>query len=130
MADKLSKEFSGIIHGIGRERENRIIAGKPKLTVAQIFLMDGNWEIFKEHREIIGKPLRQEEIEEVEKMLRCKDPRYGFVTYVCLGCGIQKIIGFCCNSRLCTYCGYRHAREYAARLTDRCELQANLRQHF
>ena len=99
MADKLSKEFSGIIHGVGRERENRIIAGKPKLTVAQIFLMDGNWEIFKEHREIIGKLLRQEEIEEIEKMLRCKDPRYGFATYVCLDCGTQKIIGFRCISK-------------------------------
>ncbi|MFC1718688.1 hypothetical protein ACFL6S_33860 [Candidatus Poribacteria bacterium] len=30
-----------------------------------------NWKFFKEHREIIGKPLRQEEIEEAEKMLRC-----------------------------------------------------------
>ena len=29
------------------------------------------------------------------------------------------MIGFCCNSRLCTYCGYRHAREYAERLADR-----------
>ncbi len=71
------------------------------------------------NRDIIGKPLRQEEIEEVEKMLRCKDPRYGFATYVCLGCGTQKIIGFSCNGRLCTYCGYRHAREYAAKLADR-----------
>ncbi|MBM3212827.1 hypothetical protein FJZ33_11445 [Candidatus Poribacteria bacterium] len=36
--------------------------------------------------------LRQEEIDEVEKMLRCKDPRYGFATYICLICGRQKII--------------------------------------
>ncbi len=43
-----------------------------KLTVAAIFLIDDNWKVFREHREIIGKPLRQEEIEEVEKMLRCK----------------------------------------------------------
>ncbi len=68
---------------------------------------------------VIGKPLRQEEIEEVEKMLRCKDPRYGFATYVCLACGTQKIVGFSCNGRLCTYCGYRHAREYASKLADR-----------
>ncbi len=119
MATKLSQESNRDIHRIGREREYKIISGKTKLTLAQIFLMDGNWKIFKEHREIIGKPLRQEEIEEVEKMLRCKDPRYGFATYVCLKCGTQKIIGFRCNSRLCTYCGYRHAREYAERLANR-----------
>jgi len=40
-----------------------------KLTVEAIFLMDGNWKTFKEHREIIRKPLRDEEIDEVEKML-------------------------------------------------------------
>ena len=60
MAEKLSEEWNRIIHQIGREREDRIITGKTRLTVAQIFLMDSNWKIFKEHREIIGKPLRQE----------------------------------------------------------------------
>ena len=119
MAPKLSENMSKLIHRIGREREDRIIGGEMKLTVTAIFLIDDNWKVFKEHREIIGKPLRQEEIEEVEKMLRCKDPRYGFATYVCLGCGTQKIMGFSCNGRLCTYCGYRHAREYAKRLANR-----------
>ena len=119
MATKLSENMSKLIHRMGREREDRIISGETKLTVASIFLIDDNWKIFKEYRDIIGKPLRQEEIEEVEKMLRCKDPRYGFATYVCLGCGTQKIIGFSCNGSLCTYCGYRHAREYAAKLADR-----------
>jgi len=119
MATKLSENMSKLIHRIGREREDRIISGETKLTVAAIFLIDDNWKIFREHREIIGKPLRQEEIEEVEKMLRCKDPRYGFTTYVCLGCGTEKIIGFSCNGRLCTYCGYRHARKYAEKLAER-----------
>jgi hypothetical protein len=119
MTKKLSGKLSSLIHQMGRDREDRIISGETKLTVAAIFLIDDNWRIFKEYRDIIGKPLRQEEIEEVEKMLRCKDPRYGFATYVCLGCGTQKIIGFSCNGRLCTYCGYRHAREYAKRLADR-----------
>jgi len=101
---------------MGQEREDRIINGKTKLTVATIFLIDDNWKVFKEYRNIIGKPLRQEEIDEVEKMLRCKDPRYGFATYICLTCGRQKIIGFSCNGRLCTYRGYRHARKYAEKL--------------
>ena len=85
MAEKLSGKLNSLIHQMGRDREDRIISGETKLTVAAIFLIDDNWKIFREHREIIGKPLRQEEIEEVEKMLRCKYPRYGFATYVCLG---------------------------------------------
>jgi len=118
MPEKLSEEYSKIIYWMGQEREDKIISGKTKLTVATIFLIDDNWKVFKEYRDIIGKPLRQEEIDEVEKMLRCKDPRYGFATYLCLNCGRQKIIGFSCNGRLCTYCGYRHARKYAEKLAD------------
>ena len=75
MAEKLSEKLSSLIHQIGRDRKNRIVTGKIELTVAVIFLMDDNWKLFREHREIIGKPLRQEEIEEVEKMLRCKGSR-------------------------------------------------------
>ena len=90
MTKKLSGKLSSLIHQMGRDREDRIISGETKLTVAAIFLIDDNWRIFKEYRDIIGKPLRQEEIEEVEKMLRCKDPRYGFATYVCLGCGTKR----------------------------------------
>ena len=67
MSEKLSEEWSKLIHRMGREREDRIISGETKLTVTQIFLMDENWKVFREHREIIGKPLRHEEIEEVEK---------------------------------------------------------------
>ena len=65
MTSKLSKELSKRIHQIGRKWEDQIITGKTKLTVTQIFLMDENWKVFREHREIMGKPLRHEEIEEV-----------------------------------------------------------------
>jgi hypothetical protein len=49
MAKKLSGKLSSLIHQMGRDRENRIIAGKTKLTVTQIVLMDDNWKIFREH---------------------------------------------------------------------------------
>ena len=58
MVTKLSENMSKLIHRVGQEGENGIISGKTKLTVAAIFLMDNNWKVFKEHREIIGKPLR------------------------------------------------------------------------
>jgi hypothetical protein len=47
------------------------------VTVTAVSLIENNWKVFKEHGESIGKLLRQEETEEVEKMLRCRDPRYG-----------------------------------------------------
>ena len=77
MAAKLSKELSKAIHQMGMEREDRMISGETKLAVAAIFLMDDNWKVFGEYRDTIEKPLRQEEIDEVEKMLRCKDPDTG-----------------------------------------------------
>ncbi len=51
-------ELSNLIHQMGRDREDRIISGETKLTVTTIFLIDDSWKVFKEHREIIGKPLR------------------------------------------------------------------------
>ena len=80
MAPKLSENMGKLIHRMGQEREDRIISGKTNLTVAAIFLIDDNWKVFKEYRNITGRPLRPEEIEEVEKMLRCKDPRYGLLS--------------------------------------------------
>jgi hypothetical protein len=65
MAKKLSGKLSSLIHQMGRDREDQVISGGTKLTVTAIFLIDDNWKVFKEHREIIGKPLRQEEIDEV-----------------------------------------------------------------
>jgi hypothetical protein len=50
MATKLSENMSKLIHRMGREREDRIIIGKMKLTLATIFLVDNNWKVFKETR--------------------------------------------------------------------------------
>ena len=40
MSEKLSEEWDRMIHRMGREREDRIISGERKLTVAAIFLID------------------------------------------------------------------------------------------
>ncbi len=47
MSEKLSEEWSKLIHRMGREREDHIIRGKTKLTVTAIFLIDDNWKVFK-----------------------------------------------------------------------------------
>ena len=48
MAAELSENMGKRIHQIGRERQDRIISGETKLTVASIFLIDDNCETFKE----------------------------------------------------------------------------------
>ena len=46
-----------------------------------------------------------DQVVEVEKMLRCGDPEYGFATYICLHCGATKQVAFSCKSRVCSTCG-------------------------
>ena len=49
-------------------------------------------------------------------MLRCRDPKYGFLTYKCPNCGEVKTIPLTCKSRICTSCGKKHADEWAEKL--------------
>lgn len=42
---------------------------------------------------------------EVEKVLKCKDIKHGFIELKCDKCNITKKIGFTCKSRFCTSCG-------------------------
>lgn len=42
---------------------------------------------------------------EVEKVIKCKDSKYGFIELKCDRCNISKKIGFTCKSRFCTSCG-------------------------
>jgi ssDNA-binding Zn-finger/Zn-ribbon topoisomerase 1 len=55
-------------------------------------------------------------VEEVEKMLHCRDPEYGFLTYKCPECGMIKTIPLACKSRICPQCGKKYADEWADRL--------------
>lgn len=55
-------------------------------------------------------------VEEVEKMLHCRDPEYGFLTYKCPECGAVKTIPLACKSRICPSCGKKYADEWADKL--------------
>ena len=52
-------------------------------------------------------------VEEVEKMLHCRDPKYGFLTYKCPECGATKTGPLACKSRICPSCGKKYADEWA-----------------
>jgi hypothetical protein len=83
------------------------------LTVKHIFEDNRNWAAFR----LAEKDnLRAVELNEVNKMLSCKDERRGFFTYECVHCGITKTVYFGCNSRICTNCGKNHTDKWAKSL--------------
>ena len=84
------------------------------LTVKDIFLHNHNWDRVKfQYRD----RLRDVEVEEVEKMLRCKDSSRGFFLYRCRECGEHYTVHFGCNSRLCTHCGKNYTDRWAKNLS-------------
>ena len=60
--------------------------------------------------------LRDVEINEVNKILSCKDERRGFFTYLCERCGTMLRVHFGCNSRICSNCGKNHTDKWAKSL--------------
>jgi len=83
------------------------------LTVKHIFEDNHNWAAFH----LAEKDnLRDIEINEVNKMLSCKDESRGFFTYECEHCEILKTVYFGCNSRICTNCGKNHTDKWAKSL--------------
>lgn len=71
-------------------------------TIKQIF--EDHWISFKDERE---SELRPSIIDEVEKMLACRDfAKLGYAVYRCPECGkVERIIPFSCKSRFCNSCG-------------------------
>ncbi len=89
------------------------LATDAPLTVKHIFDDNLNWAAFR----LAEKDnLRDVEINEVNKMLSCKDESRGFFTYECEHCGITKTVYFGCNSRICTNCGKNHTDKWAKSL--------------
>ncbi len=83
------------------------------LTIKHTFEDNLNWDGFR----LAEKDnLRDVELQEVNKMLSCKDESRGFFTYECESCGIQKAVYFGCNSRICTNCGKNHTDKWAKSL--------------
>jgi len=83
-----------------------------KITIKSIFQTNDNWLRYKASNPNLSK----DTIAEVEKMLHCRDPDCGFLTYKCPRCGEIKTIPLTCKSRICTSCGKKHADEWADKL--------------
>ena len=80
-------------------------------AIRQIF--QDHWE---EYQKLHEDTLREVEVQEVDRMLHCKDISRGFTTYRCMECNEIKLIGFTCKSRMCTSCGKKHADLWAEKL--------------
>ena len=85
----------------------------PQFTVKDIFLDNHNWDVY-EHRH--REELRQVEVDEVEKMLSCKDGSRGFFVYYCPHCMESRIVYFGCNGRLCSCCGKNYTDKWSKSL--------------
>ena len=51
--------------------------------------------------------------EEVNKIINCGNPDYGYALYVCEHCGNFLKVPFRCKSRFCNTCGVKYAQDRA-----------------
>ena len=65
-------------------------------------ILEDHWHGFLK---IYENKIRPNVKKEVEKVLKCKDTKYGFIELKCDNCNTTKKIGFTCKSRFCTSCG-------------------------
>jgi len=85
-----------------------------ELSVRYIFEDNHNWDVFLH---LNRASVRDVEIEEVEKMLSCKDADRGFFLWYCESCEEDVVVHFGCNSRLCSSCGKNYTDKWAKSLS-------------
>lgn len=84
-----------------------------EFTIKQIFI--DNWDNF-----IVRNPelnIRQVVFDEVEKIMNCGNPDYGYALYVCEHCKKFVKVPFRCKSRFCNTCGVKYAQDRAFSMT-------------
>jgi hypothetical protein len=85
-----------------------------QITVRHIFQDNDNWARYCFYH---GDELREIEVKEVEKMLRCHQDGKGFFVYHCSHCKESWVVSNGCNSRICSECGKRYTDKWAKRLS-------------
>jgi hypothetical protein len=59
-------------------------------------------------------------VENVNKMIGCKDFRNGYLFYECPNCDNYHITGFTCKSRFCPTCGKKYADARSTAIAEKC----------
>ena len=84
-----------------------------EFTIKQIF--NDHWDNFViRNREL---DIRQVVFDEVEKIINCGNPDYGYALYVCDHCKKFVKVPFRCKSRFCNTCGVKYAQDRAFSMT-------------
>lgn len=65
-------------------------------------IFEDHWDNFLK---LNSKRVRKNVKVEIDKMLKCKDIRNGYIEFKCSECNTSKKVGFTCKSRFCTSCG-------------------------
>ena len=84
-----------------------------EFTIKQIF--NDHWDNF-----VIRNPeldIRQVIFDEVEKIINCGNPDYGYALYVCDHCKKFVKVPFRCKSRFCNTCGVKYAQDRSFSMT-------------
>lgn len=84
-----------------------------EFTIKQIF--NDHWDNF-----VIRNPeldIRQVVFDEVEKIINCGNPDYGYALYVCDHCKKFVKVPFRCKSRFCNTCGVKYAQDRSFSMT-------------
>lgn len=84
-----------------------------EFTIKQIF--NDHWDNF-----VIRNPeldIRQVVFDEVEKIINCGNPDYGYALYVCDHCKKFVKVPFRCKSRFCNTCGVKYAHDRSFSMT-------------
>ena len=91
-----------------------------EFTIKQIF--QDNWDNFVlDNTDITIRPVV---FEEVDKIINCGNPDFGYALYVCNHCGKFLKVPFRCKSRFCNTCGVKYAQDRAlsmAKKSIRCK---------
>lgn len=91
-----------------------------EFTIKQIF--QDNWDNFVLDNTDIS--IRTVVFEEVNKIINCGNPDFGYALYVCEHCGKFLKVPFRCKSRFCNTCGVKYAQDRAlamAKKSIRCK---------
>ncbi|MBR0426654.1 MAG: transposase [Clostridia bacterium] len=92
-----------------------------EFTIKQIF--QDHWDNFvlKNADEV---QIRSIVFEEVNKIINCGNPDFGYALYICNHCGKLLKVPFRCKSRFCNTCGVKYAQDRAlsmAKKSIRCQ---------
>lgn len=80
-----------------------------EFTIKQIF--QDNWNSFVAQNNDVN--IRSIVFEEVNKIINCGNPDFGYALYVCEHCGKFLKVPFRCKSRFCNTCGVKYAQDRA-----------------